>query len=1034
MVDDGTTRDRQLLNLTMVSRFENASAFHQTEWVDMDTITITLVANVVVWLLALTYFWGSRRHHPGYFSSKRYYLPNETPPDLPSRGFFSWICPLLAIPEEDILTHAGFDAVIFLRFYALAFKLFALMAPYCLLVLIPVNIMDAPRGTEDVRHASSINNFNRLSMSNIQDYDPRMWLHALGMYLLTAFAMYFLVVEYRRARADSNQISHYTNLRHKFLRRKSAHQRTIVVEGVPKEMRSTSKLFTYFNTLYPGEVIHVDIPQDLLSLRRLIRQRQSVIDSLGRGLAEKAVRGEEQYHYTGGWFRRRERVNTIKFYSRELNRLNLAIATEQENRIPTKRHSSEWGPGLQSNSTVDMNYGLGSKPDEGAGPIERVVLQEDPFEDNLSDSEGSNDRAAGPSHADSASTEGNSHSSPDDDDRSPEAKDASSKNVQAMESGVLQNGVIGGRGNGRGSRRGESVVEEDFLRGKKTLQHLQEEYWGNGYRAAREGSPRTPGEGAGWVSPSRPPRLTVDLINIDPVKEAVIHTMQTLKDMKVRSLYHSFYRGNKGQGQQQDYGSGSECKAPEARLNNSDNYSPESINGLPFTAGAGAPCDDLGGEKISLLQGARHQTHRFRPPRVGKRIQISYSSRAFVTFRSFSASTVARNVLHCARPGRMSAKAAPESRDVYWPNAIVTRRQHTIRRTVVEILVGLLMLLFPVLVTMLSFMFSAENLMQRFQVIKAMCDRSSLFQSMVELIQPMCVIAVMETLPLLLRWVGHLEASFRWGLWIQMTTLSRLFAFQILNVFLVTAIAGFAVEIVTGQVHAQIVQRLVDHPSVFFTLLGETLPKVCGFFCDYVIIRAFTGMSMELVRAYDVFPEVLGMLTGRKQWARSLYQFMEDRRQRVNSSASIASGGGVGGARSSETKEPSSGESSPVGGEQSNSSREPLHPGCFFYGQVYAQDLLVVVVVMTYANVAPVVLIPALMFFLIGYIVYKHQLLYVYVPKFESGGSFFPKVFRLWVFALFTAQAMMTGMCLLKQGYNQAYSVMFLMVLTYTFK
>ena len=27
-----------------------------------------------------------------------------------------------------------------------------------------------------------------------------------------------------------------------------------MVEGVPKEMRSTSKLFTYFNTLYPGEV------------------------------------------------------------------------------------------------------------------------------------------------------------------------------------------------------------------------------------------------------------------------------------------------------------------------------------------------------------------------------------------------------------------------------------------------------------------------------------------------------------------------------------------------------------------------------------------------------------------------------------------------------------------------------------------------------------------------------------------------------------------------------------------------------------
>lgn len=59
---------------------------------------------------------------------------------------------------------------------------------------------------------------------------------------------------------------------------------------------------------------------------------------------------------------------------------------------------------------------------------------------------------------------------------------------------------------------------------------------------------------------------------------------------------------------------------------------------------------------------------------------------------------------------------------------------------------------------------------------------------------------------------------------------------------------------------------------------------------------------------------------------------------------------------------------------------------------------------------------------------------YVYVPTFESGGSFFPKMFRRWIFALFTAQATMVGMCLLKQGFKQAYSVMFLMVLTYVYK
>lgn len=72
-------------------RYENASVFHQTEWVDVDTITINLAGNVVLLLLALTYFWSSRRHHPSCFSSKRYFLPEQTPPDLPTCGFLSWI-------------------------------------------------------------------------------------------------------------------------------------------------------------------------------------------------------------------------------------------------------------------------------------------------------------------------------------------------------------------------------------------------------------------------------------------------------------------------------------------------------------------------------------------------------------------------------------------------------------------------------------------------------------------------------------------------------------------------------------------------------------------------------------------------------------------------------------------------------------------------------------------------------------------------------------------------------------------------------
>lgn len=53
-----------------------------------------------------------------------------------------------------------------------------------------------------------------------------------------------------------------------------------------------------------GQVVNVHMPMDLSMLRRRIRQRQAILDNLGRGLAERGIRGEEQYHYTGERARR----------------------------------------------------------------------------------------------------------------------------------------------------------------------------------------------------------------------------------------------------------------------------------------------------------------------------------------------------------------------------------------------------------------------------------------------------------------------------------------------------------------------------------------------------------------------------------------------------------------------------------------------------------------------------------------------------------------------------------------------------------
>ena len=63
-------------------------------------------------------------------------------------------------------------------------------------------------------------------------------------------------------------------------------------------------------------------------------------------------------------------------------------------------------------------------------------------------------------------------------------------------------------------------------------------------------------------------------------------------------------------------------------------------------------------------------------------------------------------------------------------------------------------------------------------------------------------------------------------------------------------------------------------------------------------------------------------------------------------------------------------------------------PGWFNYHKILAQDMLVVVISVVFAVVAPIVLIPCAVFCFLSRIVWTHQFLYVYESAFETGGRF----------------------------------------------
>eukprot|EP00612_Vaucheria_litorea_P001940 CAMPEP_0171454212 /NCGR_PEP_ID=MMETSP0945-20130129/1592_1 /TAXON_ID=109269 /ORGANISM="Vaucheria litorea, Strain CCMP2940" /LENGTH=539 /DNA_ID=CAMNT_0011979197 /DNA_START=1259 /DNA_END=2878 /DNA_ORIENTATION=- len=359
----------------------------------------------------------------------------------------------------------------------------------------------------------------------------------------------------------------------------------------------------------------------------------------------------------------------------------------------------------------------------------------------------------------------------------------------------------------------------------------------------------------------------------------------------------------------------------------------------------------------------------------------SAASRAFITFKSFAAATTAKQVLHCGKPGRMTATAAPEPRDVCWFNIFASKRMKLLRWILVEIALVLLMVFFPLIVTLGSYVFSIGQMTANSALMNDLCNRSEVFRSAAEMVQPVFLLGIMSTLPTILGEMGIFEGIVSKSK-IQIKVLARYFQFQVVNVLLVTTVAGSLFDVLG---------RIMNHPSDTFTLLGETLPKIAGYFCDYVTIRGFSTLSLELIRA----PYIM------VSWLRSCTPLGRYKRDADRVRCGL---------------------------------RTYDNPGSFNYGKTFAQDLMALTMVMTYACMAPVIVVPGLIFFYWAQVIYRHQLLYVYVPEFESGGEFFPVVFRRFIFAMFTAQATMIGMFLLKNGLHQAYATTALMAFTFIYK
>lgn len=99
----------------------------------------------------------------------------------------------------------------------------------------------------------------------------------------------------------------------------------------------------------------------------------------------------------------------------------------------------------------------------------------------------------------------------------------------------------------------------------------------------------------------------------------------------------------------------------------------------------------------------------------------------------------------------------------------------------------------------------------------------------------------------------------------------------------------------------------------------------------------------------------------------------------------------------------------------SGCSDDEVHVPSISYHSEIPRLLLVVLLGLTYFLLAPLILPFILIFFCIGYIIYRNQLFNVYLPKYESRGQFWPIVHNSTIFSLILMQAIAFGIFGLKK-------------------
>jgi hypothetical protein len=328
------------------------------------------------------------------------------------------------------------------------------------------------------------------------------------------------------------------------------------------------------------------------------------------------------------------------------------------------------------------------------------------------------------------------------------------------------------------------------------------------------------------------------------------------------------------------------------------------------------------------------------------------SSTGFVTFLDLTSVTCAASAPLTSKPQILDVSVAPEPRDVIWANAHVSDKSRARSERFVNFILslGVFFWIFPLAAIQA---FAKAEFIARIPGMEWILTYdggsvTSFVNGYLPVVALLCLILI---LPVIFQLVALKYERRKTHSDVHRSMLSRYFYYQLVNIY---------ISVTAGSLWRSLAE-ILDHPSSLFQLLGKSLPSMVGYFVALLVTKVLAGLPIVFLR--------IGALS------RMLFLRAITSRDKLTQ----------------------------------RELDEIYRPENVQYGWEFPSQLLVIVIVFTYAVICPVILPVGMLYFVGSLIVYKKQVLYVYQPVYESGGAMFPSALQRTLFGLVCGQMTLIG-------------------------